>query len=76
MNSLLDASKNGVIYLSFGTNVVPSMLSREKIESIIRVLSELPYNVLWKYDKDILPGKTDNIYIRKWFPQSDILSKY
>ncbi|CAB3245089.1 unnamed protein product [Arctia plantaginis] len=73
LKSYLDASKNGVIYLSFGTNVVPSMLPQEKIKTIIKVLSELPYNVLWKYDKDVLPGKTDNIKISKWFPQSDLL---
>lgn len=52
------------------------MLPREKIETIIKVFSELPYNVLWKYDKDVLSGKTDNIEIAKWFPQSDLLSKY
>lgn len=72
----LDSSKNGVIYVSFGTNVVPSLLPPESIQTIIKVLSELPYDVLWKYDKDDLPGKSDNIRIGKWFPQADLLSKY
>lgn len=76
LKSYLDSSKNGVIYISFGTNVMPSMLPQEKIQVLINVFSKLPYNILWKWDKEELPGKTDNIRIAKWFPQSDLLSKY
>ncbi|XP_050356418.1 UDP-glycosyltransferase UGT5-like [Nymphalis io] len=69
----LDSSKNGVIYFSFGTNVSPSLLPPDKIEMFVKVFSQLPYDVLWKWDKDVLPGKTDNIKIFKWLPQSDLL---
>lgn len=74
LKSYLDTSKQGVIYVSFGTNVVPSLLSPEKIEVMTKVFSKLPYNVLWKWDKDELPGQSDNIKISKWFPQPDLLS--
>ncbi|XP_052741023.1 uncharacterized protein LOC112045603 [Bicyclus anynana] len=73
LKTYLDSSKHGVIYLSFGTNVLSGMIPTDKVQMIIKVLSNLPYNVLWKWDKDELPGKSNNIKISKWFPQSDLL---
>ncbi|XP_063629857.1 UDP-glycosyltransferase UGT5-like [Cydia splendana] len=73
LKQYLDSSKHGVIYISFGTNVDTSTLPREKIQFIINALSHLPYDVLWKWNQDELPGRTKNIKISKWFPQSDLL---
>ncbi|XP_075985932.1 UDP-glucosyltransferase 2-like [Anticarsia gemmatalis] len=73
LKSYLDASKNGVIYVSFGTNVDPSLLPPETIQILVKTFSKLPYNVFWKWNKDELPGRTDNIKISKWLPQSDLL---
>ncbi|XP_045455077.1 UDP-glucosyltransferase 2-like [Melitaea cinxia] len=73
LKNYLDSSKNGVIYVSFGTNVLPSILQPEKIQVMVKVFSDLPYNVLWKWDKDTLPGQSKNIKIAKWFPQTDVL---
>ncbi|XP_047036555.1 UDP-glucosyltransferase 2-like [Helicoverpa zea] len=73
LKSYLDSSKNGVVYISFGTNVKPSRLPREKIQILIKVFSELPYDVLWKWDEDDLPGCSSNVRIEKWLPQSDLL---
>ncbi|XP_038217915.1 UDP-glycosyltransferase UGT5-like [Zerene cesonia] len=68
----LDSSV-GVIYTSFGTNVDPSTLPPRKIKILSRVLSELPYTVLWKWNKEKLPGHSKNIVTSKWFPQADLL---
>ncbi|XP_022837215.1 UDP-glucuronosyltransferase 2B15-like [Spodoptera litura] len=73
LKTYLDSSKNGVIYISFGTNVQPSLLPQDKIKIIAKVFSQLPYDVLWKWDKDELPGRSKNIRISKWLPQSDLL---
>ncbi|XP_050356515.1 UDP-glucosyltransferase 2-like isoform X12 [Nymphalis io] len=73
LQSYLDSSKNGVIYMSFGTNVKPSLLPKEKVQIFTNVFSELPYEVLWKWDKDEIPGRSKNVRISKWFPQSDLL---
>ncbi|XP_063541983.1 UDP-glycosyltransferase UGT5-like isoform X2 [Cydia strobilella] len=73
LKQYLDSSKHGVIYISFGTNVDTSALPREKVQTIINALSHLPYDVLWKWNQDELPGRTKNIRISKWFPQSDLL---
>ncbi|CAG5031200.1 unnamed protein product [Parnassius apollo] len=69
----LDASQNGVIYFSFGTNVLPSSLSQEKIKIFENVFSQLPYNVIWKWDSDEKSVKSKNIKKYKWLPQSDLL---
>ncbi|CAD0205764.1 unnamed protein product [Chrysodeixis includens] len=73
LQSYLDSSKHGVIYISFGTNVKTSMLPPERVKQMINAFSKLPYDILWKWDSDVLPGKTANIKISKWLPQSDVL---
>ncbi|KPJ19192.1 Ecdysteroid UDP-glucosyltransferase [Papilio machaon] len=73
LQQYLDSSENGVIYFSFGTNVNISNLPQEKIMIFKKVLSELPYNVLWKIEDDNLPGKSKNIKTFKWLPQADLL---
>ncbi|OWR54574.1 UDP-glycosyltransferase UGT33J1 [Danaus plexippus plexippus] len=73
LKSYLDSSKSGVIYVSFGTNVLSNMIPEKQIVAIINVLSKLPYDVLWKWDGDSLPLTSTNIRTSKWFPQSDLL---
>ncbi|XP_068624223.1 UDP-glucosyltransferase 2-like [Battus philenor] len=73
LQQYLDDSKNGVIYFSFGTNVQTSILPPEKIAIFRDVLSQLPYNVLLKWDNENSPFKSDNIRVFKWLPQSDLL---
>lgn len=59
-----------------GSNIISGMIPIDKIQIMVTVLSSLPYDVLWKWDQDDLPGKSDNIKLSKWFPQADLLSKY
>ncbi|XP_034826233.1 UDP-glucosyltransferase 2-like isoform X1 [Maniola hyperantus] len=73
LKSFLDSSKNGVIYMSFGTNVKPSLLPSDKVKIFTTVFSQLPYDILWKWDKDEIPGRSQNVRISKWLPQSDLL---
>ncbi|CAH0598235.1 unnamed protein product [Chrysodeixis includens] len=73
LKTYLDSSKKGVIYISFGTNVDPTLLPPEKIQVLVKAFSKLPYDVLWKWNGDELPGRTANIRISKWLPQSDLL---
>ncbi|CAG4992156.1 unnamed protein product [Colias eurytheme] len=68
----LDSSKNGVIYVSFGNNVKPSLLPKDKLQIFKNIFSELPYNILWRWDTDI-PDKSDNVKIMRWVPQTDVL---
>ncbi|CAD0205771.1 unnamed protein product [Chrysodeixis includens] len=73
LKSYLDSSKNGVVYLSFGSSMDPTLLPPERIQVLVKAASQLPYDVLWKWNGDELPGRTANIRISKWLPQSDLL---
>ncbi|KAL0860384.1 hypothetical protein ABMA27_009783 [Loxostege sticticalis] len=73
LQEYLDSSKNGVIYVSFGSNVDPAFFPPETIQLLVNVFSKLPYDVLFKWNLDELPGRTPNIRISKWLPQSDLL---
>lgn len=51
------------------------MFPPERLKVLTEALSELPYDVLFKWNNDEIPGRTENIKISKWFPQSDLLRK-
>ncbi|XP_052757042.1 UDP-glycosyltransferase UGT5-like [Galleria mellonella] len=73
LQNYLDSSMNGVVYISFGTNMKTSWLDPEKLGMMVNVLSQIPMDVLWKWDEDELPGRTENIRISKWLPQECLL---
>lgn len=37
------------------------------------MFSRLPQRVLWKWESDSMPGKPDNVMLRRWLPQQDVL---
>ncbi|RZC42789.1 UDP-glucuronosyltransferase 2B9, partial [Asbolus verrucosus] len=74
LKKVLDEAKKGVIYFSLGSNVKSVNIDEKLRNTIIEVLAELPYTVLWKWESDHLPGKPDNVVIRKWLPQQDVLA--
>lgn len=74
VRSFLDSAEEGVIYISFGSHVQSSLLPQKVIESIIRNIEKLPNKVLWKYEKDELKDKPDNVMLVKWLPQTEVLS--
>lgn len=71
--NIVDNSKSGVIYMSFGT-VVTSKMAEENFESFMKAFAELPYDVLWKYDGEVSDSLPPNVHLDKWFPQSDLLA--
>lgn len=76
IESFMNASRNGVILVSFGTNFRSELMALDKRNIIIEVMREMTdYHFLWKYEGD-LPASTipPNVLIRKWLPQSDILA--
>ncbi|XP_074036988.1 UDP-glycosyltransferase UGT5 [Leptinotarsa decemlineata] len=73
IQKFLDASSRGVVYFSLGSNVKSTSLGTEMRDIITQALSELPFNVIWKWEEDELPGKPDNVLLKKWLPQQDIL---
>ncbi|KAK4872736.1 hypothetical protein RN001_014765 [Aquatica leii] len=72
LRAVLDASQNGFIYFSLGSNVKSEILSNDKQKLFMETFAELPYTVLWKFENDSWPNKPKNVYTSKWFPQQDI----
>ncbi|XP_017464666.1 PREDICTED: UDP-glucuronosyltransferase 2C1-like isoform X1 [Rhagoletis zephyria] len=71
---VLDETKDGVIYFSLGTNIQGSHLTEEKTKIMFKVISKLPYKVLWKWGESVRPGQSKNIIYKEWLPQDDILA--
>lgn len=74
LQQLLDnATKEGVIYVSFGSIINSRGMSLSKRESIVNAFKRLPQTILWKWENDSLTATAKNIHIRSWFPQIEIL---
>jgi glucuronosyltransferase len=50
-------------------------LPESKRNAIVEAVRQLKQTVLWKWETDLLPNKPDNLHIRKWLPQREILCK-
>ncbi|EFA01500.1 Ecdysteroid UDP-glucosyltransferase-like Protein [Tribolium castaneum] len=73
LQKYLDEAKEGVIYFSLGSNVKSKFLPKEQFGKFMSAFSELPYKVLWKFEKEDMENKPDNVEIQKWLPQQDLL---
>lgn len=74
LQKLLDDAKDGVIYISFGSNIKGSEMPLEKKKDFLKVFRRLEkYTILWKWEDDHFEDKPPNLVTRKWFPQNEIL---
>jgi glucuronosyltransferase len=73
LQEILDTSKQGVIYMSFGT-LIRDKMYKKNYTNFIEAFSDLPYVILWKTDDPIHHSLPSNVISRKWFPQSDLLA--
>lgn len=71
----MDKSKQGAIYFSLGSNLKTIYLPDNIRKIFLDVFGKLPYNVLFKWENDTLPGKPDNVFLSKWLPQLTVLGK-
>lgn len=75
IGTFLNNSKNGVILVSFGSVIRPSLLTAENQKILLNIFGRFPqYDFLWKWDLDSMEGKPDNVMLSKWLPQQDILA--
>lgn len=74
IQAFLDGASDGAIYFSLGSNAKSTNLPRNILDALLKVFRSLKQRVLWKWEDDTLPGKSENIMISSWFPQSAILS--
>ncbi|XP_066247694.1 UDP-glycosyltransferase UGT5-like [Euwallacea similis] len=74
LKEFMDNAKEGVIYFSLGSNLVPSTMPKNKKDIILKVLGSKKEKVLWKWNEDQLENQPKNVMISKWFPQQEILA--
>lgn len=72
---MADGASNGLILFSLGTNANIQELGESVVQNILATFTIFPeYKFFWKMDLDgadiWIP---DNVVIRKWFPQNDVL---
>lgn len=75
IKTILDNAKEGAIYFSLGSLLKSAKLPQEKREAMLEAFKKLPYKILWKFEDENLPGKPENVFIKKWYPQRDVLGK-
>lgn len=74
LQTYLDSSKNGVIYVSFGTNVHSDKFDPGHLEKFIDAFSRLKYDILYKFRNETMKNKPANVKLVKWAPQPDLLA--
>lgn len=70
----IESAEEGVVYFSLGSFMKSTEMPKEKLDIIIEGLSRLKQKVIWKYEDESIKNLPKNIMIKKWMPQSDILS--
>lgn len=76
IEEFINESEHGVIYFCLGSLLKTETMSEEKKNAFLYAFSRIAQKVLWKWGDDVLPGKTDKIFISKWMPQRDILGQH
>lgn len=59
-----------------GSMIRGKSLPKQQLEAFQKAFSKLPYKVLWKWENETMPEKPNNIHIRHWMPQYEVLSKF
>lgn len=73
LQNYIDNSKHGVVIFSLGSYLQSSQLPKDKINAFNNVFGRIKQNVIWKFEDDSYEVPS-NVLIKKWLPQSDILS--
>ncbi|XP_063587628.1 UDP-glycosyltransferase UGT5-like [Penaeus indicus] len=67
------AGEAGVIYLSLGSNGQPFSMPSQYRQVLTQALGKLDQKVIWRYMGEV-DNASDNVLVRQWLPQQDILA--
>lgn len=76
LQTLLDAATDGVIYVSWGSMIRATTMPEWMRAELLAAFGSMKQTILWKYENETIPNKPDNVHIRKWLPQRDLLCKF
>lgn len=76
INNFLISSNKPIIYMSLGSRVQSSKMSENAIKIFKNSFKSLEkdFDVMWKWEKDEMEEKPENVFTQKWFPQADLLA--
>ncbi|XP_058053573.1 UDP-glycosyltransferase UGT5-like [Anopheles bellator] len=74
VRQFIEEAEHGVILFSLGTNLLSSSMPPEKLDAILGTFRALKQRVIWKWNSQDMPRKPDNVMLREWLPQDDILA--
>ena len=61
IGEFLDKSKNGVVFMSFGSFIKASVMPKENKDIILKVFARFPqYDFIWKWEEE-LPNAPKNV---------------
>jgi len=72
LQSFMDSSPSGVVFVSFGSTLKPDQMPQEKLEIFVDAFKNLDMQVIWKWDAEV-PNLSKNVMISSWLPQQDLL---
>lgn len=76
MQKLLDDAKDGVILVSWGSNIKSASIPDQIRQEMIRGFALLPQLIIWKWeDTSINKFISKNVYATSWLNQREILCK-
>ena len=76
IEKFISESTHGVVYFCLGSLLKGKTMPVHLRNAFLNAFRQLPQRVLWKWENDTLPNKPDNVMIKKWMPQRDILGTY
>ena len=74
LQDYLDSSPEGVILVSFGSSITPSSMTEEKRKAFITAFKGLKHRIIWKWDLAASEDIPENVLVRDWLPQQDLLA--
>lgn len=74
IKDFLDSATEGAVLFSMGSIVKAKSFPEDIRESLVKAFGKIKQKVLFKYENMTLPNKPDNVMIRSWVPQRDILA--
>lgn len=77
IENFLNTSKNGSVYVSFGSSVDTNALTRNFLNTLLKTFVNLPnFKFLWKVDTAVVKNITlpSNVMTQSWFNQRAVLN--
>ncbi|XP_042887614.1 uncharacterized protein LOC122263301 [Penaeus japonicus] len=73
LKSWISGASDGVVYFSLGSVAQGHSMPKKYRDMFVEAFKKLKQRVVWKYEVE-LEGVSDNVLMRKWLPQQDILA--